>query len=90
MKHLDLFSGIGGFAYAAQQVWGDEHEIVAFCEIDKFCQKVLRKHWPDVSIIGDIRDVTKENIASITKCECVGRKEGAREGVQSKKQEPRK
>jgi len=22
MKHLDLFSGIGGFALAAQTVWG--------------------------------------------------------------------
>ena len=28
-------------------------------EIDKYCQKVLRKHWPDVPIIEDIRDVEK-------------------------------
>lgn len=56
MRHLDLFSGIGGFAYAAQQVWGDEHEVVAFCEIDKFCQKVLKKHWPNTEIIEDVRD----------------------------------
>lgn len=55
MRHLDLFSGIGGFAYAAQQVWGNEHEIVAFCEIDKFCQKVLKKHWPEVEIVEDVR-----------------------------------
>lgn len=38
MKHLDLFSGIGGFALAAQ--WAGI-ETVAFCEIDKFCHKVL-------------------------------------------------
>lgn len=50
MRHLDLFSGIGGFALAAQTVWQDEYEPVAFCEIDKFCQKVLKKHWPDVPI----------------------------------------
>ncbi len=56
MKHLDLFSGIGGFSLAAQWVWGDEHEIIAFCEIDKFCQKVLNKHWPDVEIIEDAKD----------------------------------
>ena len=54
---LDLFSGIGGFSLAAQWVWEDELEIVAFCEIDKFCQKVLRKYWPDVPIIEDVRDV---------------------------------
>ena len=58
-RMLDLFSGIGGFSLAAQWCWGDELEIVAFCEIDKFCQKVLRKHWPNVQIIGNIRDVKK-------------------------------
>jgi len=61
-RMLDLFSGIGGFSLAAQWCWRDELEIVAFCEIDKYCQKVLRKHWPDVPIIEDIRDVTTEVI----------------------------
>ena len=56
MRLLDLFSGIGGFAYAATQVWGDDLEIVAFCEIDKFCKKVLKKHWPDVKIIKDVKN----------------------------------
>ena len=52
MRHLDLFSGIGGFALAAKRVgW----ETVAFCEIDEFCQKVLAKHWPDVPIFTDVR-----------------------------------
>ena len=67
MKHLDLFSGIGGFALAAQWVWGKDHEIVAFCEIDKFCQKVLKKHWPDVPICEDIKELTNEWID--TNCE---------------------
>jgi len=67
MKHLDLFSGIGGFALAASWVWGDEHEIVSFVEIDPFCQKVLKNHWPDVPIISDIRDVTNETIMADTK-----------------------
>jgi len=56
LNHLDLFSGIGGFAYAAQQVWGDEHNIVSFVEQDKYCQKVLNKHWPDVPIFDDIKE----------------------------------
>jgi DNA (cytosine-5)-methyltransferase 1 len=66
MKMLDLFSGIGGFSLAASWVWGDELEIVAFVEIDKFCQKVLKKHWPEVPIISDIREVTVERIIADT------------------------
>jgi len=61
---LDLFSGIGGFSLAAQWVWEDELEIVAFCEIDKYCQKVLHKHWPNVPIIEDVRDVTEKTLAN--------------------------
>ena len=51
MRVLDLFSGIGGFSLAAHWMgW----ETVAFCERDKFCQQVLRKHWPNVPIYDDI------------------------------------
>lgn len=57
IRHLDLFSGIGGFSLAARNVWGAEHKVVAFCEIDSFCQKVLKKHWPKVPIVEDIRNV---------------------------------
>ena len=41
MKVLDLFSGIGGFAYASERIVGG-FETVGFCEIDPFCQKVLK------------------------------------------------
>ena len=52
MKHLDLFSGIGGFALAARWMgW----ETIQFVEIDKFCQKVLNKNFPNVPIHGDIK-----------------------------------
>jgi len=64
VKHLDLFSGIGGFTLAAQRVWGDDHEVVAFCEKNEFCQKVLKKHWPDVPCVEDIRDVGQQVIAN--------------------------
>jgi len=59
MKHLDLFSGIGGFSLAARWVWGEEHEPI-FCEIDQFCQKVLKKHWPEAKIFTDIKELTYE------------------------------
>ena len=55
MKHLDLFSGIGGFAFAVDTVWpGSEH---IFCDNDKFCQQVIKKHWPNSKIYGDIREL---------------------------------
>ena len=46
MRMLDLFSGIGGFALAAKWVWEDELDIVGFCEIEKYAQKVLKKNFP--------------------------------------------
>ena len=56
MTHLDLFSGIGGFALAAETVWPEiEH---TFCEIDPFCRVVIKKHWPNAHIYGDIRTLT--------------------------------
>lgn len=59
MKHLDLFSGIGGAALAAQRVWQEDYEPVAFVEIDDFCRKVLMKNWEDcwndVLCFSDIR-----------------------------------
>lgn len=64
LRMVDLFSGIGGFSLAASWVWGYKLEIVAFCEIDKFCQKVLKKHWPTVPIINDIGEVTGERITT--------------------------
>lgn len=60
--HLDLFSGIGGFALAAQTVWGKEYECLGFVEIDKFCQAVLQKNFPGVRIYGDIRKLTGKQL----------------------------
>jgi len=57
LNHIALFAGVGGDTLAAQ--WAG-FETVLFVEIDKFCQKVLNKHWPDVPIIGDIHDVKGE------------------------------
>jgi len=65
MNHLDLFSGIGGFSLAARWVWGEAHHPI-FCEIDQFCQKVLREHWPNAKIFSDIKELTYEQIMDNT------------------------
>ena len=59
LTHISLFTGIGGIDLAAE--WAG-FETVLMVENDKYCQKVLNKHWPDVPIIGDIKDATKERI----------------------------
>ena len=51
---LDLFSGIGGFSLGFERA-GMITE--AFCEIDPYCQAVLKKHWPHVKLHGDIREI---------------------------------
>jgi C-5 cytosine-specific DNA methylase len=61
--HLDLFSGIGGFAIAAQ--WAG-FRTVAFCELDKYCQQVLAKNFPGVPIFTDIRKLTCESVNDVT------------------------
>ena len=57
MKVLDLFSGIGGFSLGLERAG---MTTVAFCEIDKKAQQVLRKHWPNVPIFEDVCTLTKE------------------------------
>ena len=57
MKVLDLFSGIGGFSLGLERAG---MTTVAFCEIDPYCRKVLRKHWPDVPIYDDVRTLTAD------------------------------
>ncbi len=64
MRHLDLFSGIGGFALAA--AWAG-FTTVGFSEIDLYASKVLRRHWPNVQNFGDVRSVpSMSNITLIT------------------------
>lgn len=58
MKHLDLFSGIGGFALAAREVWGEKYENIGFCDNDYFCQQVLKKNFPQATVFTDIRTLT--------------------------------
>jgi DNA (cytosine-5)-methyltransferase 1 len=62
MRHLDLFSGIGGFALAARWVWGDEYENVGFCDNNKFCQAIIKKNFSHAKIYGDIRELSLQRL----------------------------
>lgn len=57
MTHIDLFSGIGGFALAAQLVWGNRYENVGHSEIDEFCCKIYHRHFPGSKCLGDIKKI---------------------------------
>jgi DNA (cytosine-5)-methyltransferase 1 len=59
MNHLDLFSGIGGFALAAR--WSGI-KTVAFCEIEPYAQKVLKKNFPSVPVFSDVRKLKRSDI----------------------------
>jgi DNA (cytosine-5)-methyltransferase 1 len=61
VRVLDLFSGIGGFSLGLERAG---MQTVAFCEIEPFCQAVLRKHWPHIPCYDDIRTLTAERLAA--------------------------
>ena len=64
LRHLDLFSGLGGFSLGLEATGG--FETVAFCDIEKFPRKVLKKHWPNVKQYKDIKELTYEQIKEDT------------------------
>ena len=64
-RHLDLFSGILGFPLAGKRVWGDDHEMVSFCDIEPFSQDMGAKHWPGVPFHDDIKTMKGSDYANI-------------------------
>lgn len=52
MTHASLFSGIGGFDLAAE--WAGWTNVFN-CEVDPFCRKVLKYHFPKAAQYEDIR-----------------------------------
>ena len=90
LKVLDLFSGIGGFSYAAERLVGG-FETTQFVEIDTYCQRVLHKNFPNVPIHHDITEfnATEGQFDVITAgfpCQDIsiaGRQDGIGEGTRS-------
>ena len=51
MNVLDLFSGLGGISRGLDRAG---MRTVAFCELDEFCQRVIRGNWPGVPVFDDV------------------------------------
>ena len=56
---VSLFAGVGGFDLALER---NGVKVVASVEIDKKAQEVLRRHFPNSTIFGDIMGVTGEQL----------------------------
>ena len=66
IKIASLFAGIGGFDlgisraidkttnYTARTIWQ--------CEINTFCQSILKRHWPHATLYPDITTINPETI----------------------------
>lgn len=61
MTAVSLFAGIGGFDLALER---NGVKVVASVEIDKHAQGVLRKQFPNSQILGDIQEVSGEQLIS--------------------------
>ena len=58
INHLDLCSGIGGFALGFK--WANLSKPIAFCDFDKPCQQVLAKNFPNVPIFNDVKELAND------------------------------
>ncbi len=63
LRVLDLFSGLGGFSLGLERTGG--FETVAFCEVDKDAQAVLRKNFPNVRILEDVETADFKSIGPV-------------------------
>lgn len=61
-KGLSLFSGIGGIDLAFEWAGG---QVAAMCEIQPYCQKILRKHWPNVPLFEDIKNLRGTDVGAV-------------------------
>ena len=67
LKHVDLCSGIGGFALGFS--WAELSHPVLFCDIEPWSRKILAKHWPDVKIAKDVKELANDPDGLIPDCD---------------------
>ena len=67
MRHVDLCSGIGGFSLGFE--WAGLSSPVLFCDIEPWSRKVLAKHWPDVPIAEDVKELASDPDGNVPDCD---------------------
>jgi DNA (cytosine-5)-methyltransferase 1 len=83
MTFLDLCAGIGGFTLGLERAG---MICVGQIEIDRFCNRILTRHWPSVPKWGDIKEVRPDELPDFElvcggyPCQpfsCAGKRKGA-------------
>ena len=70
LQTVDLFSGIGGFSRGLEAT--GFFKTTRFVENDPYCQAVLRYHWPDIPVLGDINNARRPDFPERTDLVCGG------------------
>ena len=58
LKHVDLCSGIGGFALGFH--WAKLSEPVLFCDTEPWCRQILNKNFPNIPIATDVKELADD------------------------------
>lgn len=84
MRFASFFAGIGGFDLGFQRAG---MQPAFHCEIDPYCQTILKRHWPEVPLHGDIKTLKARDIpeaelwAGGWPCQDVSNANAQREGL---------
>ena len=69
MKHVDLCSGIGGFALGFE--WAGLSTPVLFCDIEEWCRNILQQHWSNVPVKSDVKELANDPERLVPDCDII-------------------
>ena len=64
IKIGSLFAGIGGFELGIERAIPGSSTIWQV-EQNEFCQRILKKHWPNATIYNDVKHINKNNVEPV-------------------------
>ncbi len=67
MRHVDLCSGIGGFALGFEMARLSVP--VLFCDVEPWCRRILKKHWPKVPVAEDVKVLANDPTRFVPDCD---------------------
>ena len=68
LKYMSLFTGIGGFEVAIQSIFPNA-ECIGYSEIKKSAIEVYSQHFPEHKNLGNVSDITKDQIQELVRRE---------------------